>query len=222
MKNQLQKGLILGMIFLSGNIFGQQNVEAESVNNNKKTRTQFEFILNLLTSNLNYGKANSSLADYKKSIFSPQVGVSMHVRIAPRVTLVQELYFITKGGRLESNNPLTASKTALRLYAMELPVLARFHVGKFHVNGGPSIAYNFYGTQKSEDKTSDVSFKNSGEGYKRWEAGIQFGGGYTFRVKQKSVAVDLRYNYGLTNISKTTEMYNRSLVISAHLKPWKI
>jgi hypothetical protein len=222
MKNQLQKGLILGMIVLSGNIFGQQNSGAEPTKNNRLTKTRFEFVLNLLTTNLNYGKANSSLADYKKSILSPQVGVSMQVRIAPRFTLVQELYFITKGGRLESNNPLTSSKTALRLYAMELPVLARFHIGMFHINAGPSIAYNFYGTQKIEGKTSDVAFNKSGEGFKRWEAGIQFGGGYTFHVRQKSVALDLRYNYGLTNISKTNQMYNRSLVVSAHLKPWKI
>jgi hypothetical protein len=84
------------------------------------------------------------------------------------------------------------------------------------------MAYNLHGTNKIEDTTSDLTFNNSSDGFKRWEAGVQFGGGYHFRVKQRQVALDLRYNYGLTNISNTNEMYNRSFILSLNFyKPWK-
>ena len=59
-----------------------------------------------------------------------------------------------KGARLESNNPLTNSKTTLRFYTLELPLLARFHYNKFYVNACPSIAYSLYGTNKMEDRQS--------------------------------------------------------------------
>jgi hypothetical protein len=48
------------------------------------------------------------------------------------------------------------------------------------------------------------------------------GGGYRFHTKRKSILLDVRYNYGLTDISNGKEMYNRSLIISLHFsKPWK-
>jgi Outer membrane protein beta-barrel domain len=103
-----------------------------------------------------------------------------------------------------------------------MPVLARFHFGKFHVNAGPSIAYNFYGTREIEGNSKDLSFESSIDGYKHWEAGAQVGAGYTFHTKRKAIRLDARYNYGLTNIANIGEMYNRSLIISLHFsKPWK-
>ena len=45
-----------------------------------------------------------------------------------------------KGGKLKANNPLTTSESTLHLNTLELPVLARFHFGKFYVNAGPSIS----------------------------------------------------------------------------------
>ena len=135
---------------------------------------------------------------------------------------MSEFYFMMKGGKLKSDNPLTNSETTLRLYALELPVLARFHFGNFHVNAGPSIAYNLSGTRKIAGASTDLLFNNSSEGFKRFETGIQMGGGYTFKVKQRRVALDLRYNYGLTNISQDKEIHNRSFIVSMHFSPrWK-
>lgn len=219
MKKNTKTGFTIGLIFLFANIFAQ---ESASIANPKPVETHLDLVLNLVGTNLNYGTSNGSLAPYKKSILSPQVGVSMQAGVTPHFSLVPEFYFIMKGGKLESNNPLTIGKSTLRVYTTELPLLARFHYNKFYVNAGPSIAYNFYGTHKVEGTTSDLSFTDAGNGFKRWEAGMQFGGGYNFRIKQKRVVADLRYNYGLTNISNAGEMYNRSFILSLHFfKPWK-
>ncbi|MDZ4747154.1 MAG: hypothetical protein SH808_01600, partial [Saprospiraceae bacterium] len=69
---------------------------------------------------------------------------------------------------------------------------------------------------KKDDLTTDLSFNNQEGGYERFEAGIQVGGGYSFMVKQKKVYFDIRYCHGLTNISNSTEMYNRSVLVSLH------
>jgi hypothetical protein len=127
-----------------------------------------------------------------------------------------------KGGKLKANNPLSANESTLRLNTLELPVLARFHFGKFYMNAGPSIAYTLSGNTKTEDVSTELSFKNSIEGFKRLDAGIQMGGGVEFPFKQKRIALDIRYNYGLTNISYDKEIHNRAVMISVHFsKPWK-
>jgi len=67
-----------------------------------------------------------------------------------------------------------------------------------------------------------MSFNNDLEGFKCFDAGFQAGGGYMFPWKNKRIALDLRYNYGLTNVSNDKEMYNRSFIVSVHFsKPWK-
>jgi hypothetical protein len=223
MKKHVQKGLILGMIFLAANTFGQITAtRSDNVRNDRVTRTYLDFLLNAVNTNINYGKSNSALADYKKYTMGAQVGASFQAGITPTVSLVSELYFIMKGGQLNATNPLTSSKTTLRFYAMELPVLARFSAGRFYANAGPSIAYNFYGTRKMEGATTALSFNNSNGAFKRLDAGIQMGAGYRFKVKQKSIVLDVRYTYGLSNISSDQEMYNRYLNISLHFsKHWK-
>lgn len=224
MKQKVQAGLILCMIFLSAATFGQtKGPESNKINDGKKTaKTYLDLMVNVVSTNLNYGGSNSALADYKKSVNGIQAGASFQAGITPGFSIVSELYFMKKGGKLKANNPLTANESTLRLNTLELPVLARFHVGKFYVNAGPSIAYNLSGNRKIDDQSTKLTFKNSSESFKRLDAGIQMGGGFEFPFKQRRIALDIRYNYGLTNIAYDKEMHNRALMISAHFsKPWK-
>lgn len=207
------------MIFLTNHSFGQAEKPAEE---RVTEKTYMDLVLNVLNTNINYGAANSSVADYKKAVLGAQAGLSFQAGITPRFSLVSELYFIMKGGELQENNPLTSGSSTLRLYTMELPVLARFHFGRYYLNAGPSLAYNFSGTRKTEGVSSAIAFNNSGDGFKRLDAGIQFGGGYRFKIRQRSAALDVRYSYGLTSISNSQEMYNRYLNVSLHISnPWK-
>jgi hypothetical protein len=224
MKQKVQTGIILGMIFLSATTFGQtKGPESKKVNEGRKTaKTYLDLMVNVVSTNFNYGGSNSDLSDYKKSNNGIQAGASFQAGITPSFSLVSELYFMRKGGKLKVNNPLTNSESTLHLNTLELPVLARFHFGKFYVNAGPSIAYTLSGDWKIDDKSTKLSFNNSTKGYKRFDAGIQAGGGFEFPFKQRRIALDIRYNYGLTNISYNKEMYNRAVMISVHFsKPWK-
>jgi len=224
MKRKLHIGLLIGSIFLYTNTFAQTGGSGTTLSRDsaKTAKTYLDLVLNLMSTNFNYGSSNADLKGYKKSILGAQLGVSFQAGITRSFSLVPELYLTTKGGKLKANNPMTINESTLRLYALELPVLARFHICNFHINAGPSIAYNFYGTQKIDDSSDDLSFNKSEGGTKHFEAGVQLGGGYTFHTKTKRITLDLRYNYGLTNISYSNQMYNRSFVISLHISnPWK-
>ncbi|HLA57889.1 MAG TPA: porin family protein [Puia sp.] len=224
MKQKVQFLIILGTIFLSAAAFGQTKMsESIKTDAGKKTaKTYLDLMVNVVSTNLNYGGSNGALADYKKSANGIHAGVSFQAGITPGFSLVSELYFIKKGGKLKVNNPLYASESTLRLNTIELPVLARFHVGKFYMNAGPSIGYNLSGKMTIDDQSTKLSFTNSNNSFKRFDAGIQMGGGFEFPFKQKRIALDIRYNHGLTNIAYEKEIYNRALMISVHFsKPWK-
>jgi Outer membrane protein beta-barrel domain len=224
MKKTVEIGLILSMMLLCTIALGQtEALSSESSKEVKNTaKTYFDLMINLQSTNLNYGSLNTALTDYNESVKGFQAGVSFQAGITPQFSLVSELYFVMKGGKLLANNPLTNKATTFRFYSFELPVLARFHFGNFYMNAGPAVAYNFKGTKKVEDLTTDLSFDNSDVGYKRIDAGVQAGAGYMFKIKDKRLALDVKYNYGLTNISSDKEMYNRGLIISVHYsRAWK-
>jgi hypothetical protein len=214
MNKKLQTAL--AMILLVSSAIGQTTDLDLNKNNKEKTipRTYFTPIIKVVSSNLNYGSSNSSVADYKKNVAGIQAGVSVQVGLAPHLSLLSELYYMRKGGTLKTNNPLTTNETAYRFNTLELPVLARVHMGRIHLNAGPSIAYNLSGKEKTDNQSKPISFNNANEGFKRFEAGIAMGGGFTFLSKQKQFVFDIRYNHGLTNISSSKEMYNRSIVVS--------
>src|ERR1700709_2500216 len=102
MKKTLQTGLLLlSIIFLAPRAFGQ------TTDTVKTAKTYLDPVINLVSTNLNYGAANSTLSDYKKSVLGAQVGVSFQAGITPAFSIVPELYFAMKGGKLKTGNPLT-------------------------------------------------------------------------------------------------------------------
>lgn len=208
--------VMIGMIFLISNAIGQKSEAPLGKKFKEKFTPQCYFIpiFNLVNSNLNYGSDNASVAGYKKQSMGVQAGVSVQTVIATNLSVLSEFYYIRKGGKLKADNPLTSIEVAYRFNSLELPVLARVHLGRVHVNAGPSIAYNLSGSKKSEERTTKMSFIKGMEGNRRFEAGIQMGGGYTFPLKNKNIVLDIRYHYGLTNIAYSTEMFHRNIVIN--------
>jgi hypothetical protein len=220
MNKKLQ--VMIGMMFLISHAIGQtsETRPGKKVKERFAPQCYFTPLLNLVNSNLNYGSDNSSLAGYKKHSTGLQAGVSVQAVISSNLSVLSEFYYIRKGGKLQVNNPRTSTQVAYRFNSLELPVLARVHLGRIHVNAGPSVAYNLSGSEKTEHQSKSMSFSGGGEDFRRFEAGIQMGGGYTFPVKNKSIILDVRYNYGLTNVSYHKEMFNRNVAISLHfIKP---
>ena len=224
MKATLKIGVVLGMISLSINAFGQSNdLLTEGTKEVRKIQNTFlDPVFKVVSTSMNYGSSNGALADFKKQSRGIQAGLTFQAGLSPDFSLASELYLIMKGGKLKNNNPVYGKETTDRLYSLELPVMARLHLGKFHTNAGPSVSYNIFGNRKTDGQKRDLSFGRSGQDFKSFEAGIQVGGGYTFKAKKRMVTLDLRYNHGLTNISHVSEIYNRNVMISMHVyQPWK-
>ena len=215
MKPVYSSFLLLGLFILSATTFSQTA-------STKGPKTYFDIMVNIVSTNLHYGDKNSQLDDYRKSNNGLQAGVSFQAGVTRYFSLVSELYYIRKGGSLKVNNALTTEASRLRIHAIELPVLARLHLGNFYINAGPSVSYNLSGSWKIKDQSTKLSFDNSINGFKRIEPGAQVGGGWEFPFKQKRIALDVRYSHGLTNLSHSEEMYNRAIMVSVHFsKAWK-
>ena len=215
---------VLGVIFLACSASGQTTVpgQEKDTTGNIVPRTYFTPIIKVASTFLNYGDDNSSVADYKKQDVGLLAGASVQIGLTSNFSLLSELYYMRKGGKLKANNPLTSEKTTYRFHTLELPLLARIHLGKVHLNAGPSIAYTLSGTEKTEAQSKSMTFDQSGEGFRRFDAGIQVGGGYTLPMANKYFLLDIRYLHGLTNVSNVHQVYNRGIVASLIvLKPAK-
>lgn len=190
--------------------------------------TYFDLILNYNPTNFNYGKDNALLEDYKKDVWGVQVGAGFQGGVTRHFSVLSELYFTMKGAALEAGNPLTVNASKTRLFTVEMPVLARVHFCGIYLNAGPMLGYNFGGKVKVEGSEEiprqfyNVSFDGSDGSFKRWDAGVQFGGGYEFKIKNTRVAIDARYHYGLTNVYNGGERFNRNFSWNITLsKAWK-
>lgn len=185
--------------------------------------SRFSIAVNSLTTNFNYGKMNSELNSYKKNYRGFQAGFSYQAGITPMFSVVPELYFAMKGGKLNGNNPLTGAKSTLRVNSLEMPVLARLHLEKLYLNAGPYADYNVGGrliqdgAGTASGNTTKVSFGSSAADFKRWDFGFQAGAGYNFNIHKSILTLDVRYGYGLVNISNEVERYNRMLNISVQV-----
>ena len=185
-------------------------------------------LINVVSSNFNYGDANNTMKSFKKDAKGVMVGATFQAGITRAFSVVAETYFVMKGATLKAGNPLTANKSTLRLYNAEIPVLARLHINHLYINAGPYVSYTIAGRIKTEssasipEKSNAISFSNVTDGFKHWELGVQAGAGYNFRIKKRALALDMRYGYGLTNVSQDAERYNRTFTISIiAVKPWK-
>lgn len=181
--------------------------------------SKFGVSLNSLITNFNYGKSNSTLQSYKKNYQGLQAGFSYQAGINSVFSIVPEIYFARKGGILK-DNPLTDGKSTVKLYSIEMPLLARVHCDKLYLNAGPYIGYMLGGRIKTEgsgsaaEKSIKLTFGNSSNDFRRWDFGVLAGAGYNFTTRKKILTLDARYGYGLTNISKDVQRYNRRLNIS--------
>ncbi|MCB0532898.1 MAG: PorT family protein [Saprospiraceae bacterium] len=182
--------------------------------------SKFSLSINSLSTTFNYGKSNSAMRPYKKDFRGLQIGASYQAGISPMFSVVPEFYFALKGGILKQGNALTENKSTLRFCTFEAPVLARMHIQKFYLNAGPYATYALGGRIKTAGServpatSTSISFGNSSGAFKRWDMGIQAGAGYNFTLKKSTLTLDVRYGYGLVNISSDIERYNRMLNIS--------
>ncbi|MEM7575012.1 MAG: porin family protein [Bacteroidota bacterium] len=190
-------------------------------------QTHLDYLLNYTATNFHYGDQQEQFKGFRKPVWGVQAGLAFQAGITPALSLQSEFYFMMKGGALKANNPLGAAATKTRLFSLELPLLARIHLGRFYANAGPSMAYNLAGRIKTEgqeglpDQVNSRVFSGTEASFRRWEVGLQLGMGYELPLRQSRIAFDLRYQHGLSNLSRNAEVYNRNWVFNILISaPW--
>lgn len=144
--------------------------------------------LNLSTVSVSDGYSGytySSLANFNLGAFL-KIPVTRHFSIQP------ELYYSGEGYKdVDQSTGYTYSE---HINYLNIPVLAKytFPVG-FFLETGPQLDLKLNAKQKEAGYTTDVSTD-----YNSAEFAWAFGAG--FKIPMAPVAVDLRYNFGITNI----------------------
>lgn len=167
---------------------------------------RFGFRVGALISNQNFKSANLNYRTNSK--LGLDLALVTDFPIGEVASISPEFHWLQKGTKFEDLNG-TLGEVSSTLNYLELPVLLKIHFGgedlRFLVFGGPSFGYLLDGSDKDHDgnKTDiDLDF------YKRVEIGLHAGAG----VQIGPAVIDLRYIYGVSNISDSEiEITNHGL-----------
>jgi hypothetical protein len=128
------------------------------------------------------------------------VFMNAHIQLEPK--------YLQKGGLIElSENGIDIESES---GYFELPALLRFPVGnKFHVLAGPTLGFLL--SSEMESEVEGVNYKaDLKDKLKNLDFGLTVGAGMRFPVLLGELLIDGRYRYGISNISKDSDVKFKS------------
>lgn len=180
---------------------------------------------------LSFGlKGGTNIAEYsfkengtnidQESINGFTLGAVLEIGLGGNVFLQPEAVFIQKG----SDFKLLNDDSKFNVNYLDIPILLKIKIlnsNLLNVNllGGPSFGLALNGEQTTANgQTIDINFDVFG-GLKRFDLGINAGGGVGVNLGSIGVFGDVRYLFGVSNISDNTdrEIKNKGLNISVGL-----
>lgn len=155
--------------------------------------------------NTSFGlKAGMTAANMKESFeglnlsYSTKIGfyagTIAEIGIAENFAVQPELFFALMGAQLKDSG----INAKLNLGYINLPVLLKYKSQGFSVFAGPQIGYLVFAKAKNNGKKEDVK-----DQFKSTDFSAVIGAGYTLT---NGFGFDARYQFGISNISKDTEM----------------
>ena len=181
--------------------------------------------------------AAEAFKDSRRALAGAQAGVISNIAFNETFSVQPELLFSAKGYKQEWNDISIGGsgkneyKTIMNY--VELPILAKFSFGsedkKVSLLAGPYIGYLAGGrvVEKQggqEVRNEKLNFEytdDNGQKFQRIDAGAAIGASFGYKTGTGTWMVDVRYNYGLTNIHEyqtpldsEVEIYNRTFSVS--------
>jgi len=124
-----------------------------------------------------------------------QVGIIAQEQMSNKVYVRSELFYSLKGYRIRDKQRTT--RNPVSFHYINLPVLVGYKLSSdFSAFLGPQVGYLAAVNIKSDNGETSDNLRNAGD-YNQYDLGIGAGVDYTITPR---ISVDLRYNYGLTNI----------------------
>ncbi len=148
------------------------------------------------------------------------LGGVLEIGITDNIFIQPEAVFLQKGSEL--NTSITGLKTNVNY--LDIPILLKVklinaQLLELNLLGGPSFGLALNGEETTVGgQTIDVNFGGE-NGLKRFDLGINAGGGIAIRLGSISVFGDVRYLFGVSNISEDAnrEIKNKGLNLSVGL-----
>ncbi|SFO16484.1 Outer membrane protein beta-barrel domain-containing protein [Paenimyroides ummariense] len=151
--------------------------------------------------NLSNQKIEHFNGEKNKLNFQGGLGVNIPTGIK-NFSIQPEINFVGKGTKFKYLN----HSSEINLNYLEAPVLAKYSYGVGYVNAGPAVGFLI-------DKDSKIP--NYAGKLNRVEFSIHMGAGVAIPLGPGKVIVDGRYVLGLNSLSKSTEIKNTGIIISA-------
>jgi hypothetical protein len=155
----------------------------------------------------------------RESINGFTLGAVLEVGLGGNIFLQPEAVFVQKGSKLDLPN----LGEKINVNYLDIPILLKVKLlnsNLLNINllGGPSFGLALNGEKTSGGKTVDINFGGE-NGLKRFDLGINAGGGIGINFGNVGVFGDVRYLFGVSNISETTdtEIKNQGLNVSVGL-----
>lgn len=142
-----------------------------------------------------YNIHNDNSTSYDSKI-GFNLGLLGHIHIAKHFAIQPELEFSTQGAKFDVNN----STNKLNLNYINIPVLVQYMWDNgFRLQAGPQAGLLLSAKSKINDNNVDIK-----SDFKPLDLGVSFGMGYIH--PSTGIGIDVRYNLGLTNINKNSDV----------------
>jgi len=150
-------------------------------------------IANMNVSNGFNGYSYSTLANFNLGVFL-KIPVVRHFSVQP------ELYYSGQGFKFDDGNGGTTTE---HVNYLNVPILAKytFPVG-FFLETGPQLGFKL----NAKDKFADGTTQDISSYYNSADFSWVIGAGY--KIPMAPVAIDLRYNVGVTNVANDAQYGN--------------
>ncbi len=138
-----------------------------------------------------------------------QAGAFAEFKLSDKFAIQPELLYSTQGAKIEySESEYDYNyNSKVRLGYLNIPVMAKFYIiDKLSVEAGPQIGFLLSAKSKYEETNGNEHYsetENVKDGFKSVDFGVNFGAAYDFT---ENLSLGARYNLGLTNISKDSDI----------------
>ena len=168
-----------------------------------------------------YGKVTSDpessefTLDYKVGFLA---GAFLGIAVNDVFSVEPQAFFVRKGTKLSGTGTSSSIEGGVKVSYIEVPVLGKFWIPvsdsqvRPFIFAGPYGAFKVscsvdgaaFGGSKDCDQTTEIKLKST-------DFGATGGGGLEFKAGKQAVRVDVRYDFGLTNINDTSGSDNTKI-----------
>ena len=189
--------IILTLIVL----VGMNSVNAQEQNKTKSNNMRFGLKAGLNIANLNF---SGDVSPSTNPVPNFHIGAFVEISIDEKWAFQPELIYSMQGAKFDmlyvEGTDTYNTKNTFKLNYLNIPLMFKYNENKLFFEAGPQIGFLTSAKLKTEISGLGSGEQDAKELFKSIDFGLGFGLGYNFTDK---LAVNARYNLGLTNIAET-------------------